>query len=209
MAVVALKQPALKPKGPSFGEALAQTAKAAEPKAKKSKMPTLQPTPEVAQAVDDYQEAKIQYKMAEATMDQAGTILQEFVRQHQDEDGFRGHYQGSYAVMGIKHQAKVVYANKFTINPEDDSQLQELLGENYEYLITKRFSVKLKAAVFEDEALQAELMELVADRFSDFFDTEVKLSTCDNFSQIIYQAVEPEQLDNLRVFARQYKPSIR
>src|SRR4030067_1704006 len=115
MAVVALRQPELKPKGPSFGEALAQTAKVAEPKAKKSKMPTLQPTPDVAQAVDDYQEAKIQYKMAEATMDQAGTILQEFVRQHQDEDGFRGHYQGSYAVMGIKHQAKVVYANKFTI----------------------------------------------------------------------------------------------
>lgn len=207
MAVVALKQ---KPKGPSFGDALAQTAKAAEPKAKKSKMPVIQVVPpEVAQAVDDYQEAKVQYKMAEATMDNAGTILQAFVRQHQDEDGFKGHYQGSYAVMGIKHQAKVVYANKFSINPEDDGQLMELLGENYEYLITKRFSVKLKAAVFEDEALQAELMELVGDRFADFFDTEVKLNTCDNFSQIIYQAVEPEQLDNLRVFARQYKPSIR
>ena len=52
-------------------------------------------------------------------------------------------------------------------------------------------------------------MELVGERFADFFDTEVKLNTCDNFSQIIYQAVEPEQLDNLRVFARQYKPSIR
>ena len=36
MAVVALKQ---KPKGPSFGEALAQTAKAAEPKSKKSEPP--------------------------------------------------------------------------------------------------------------------------------------------------------------------------
>lgn len=103
----------------------------------------------------------------------------------------------------------MVYANKFTIHPEDDGQLMELLGDNYEYLITKRFSVKLKSAVFEDEALQAELMELVGDRFADFFDTEVKLNTCDNFSQIIYQAVEPEQLDNLRVFARQYKPSIR
>jgi hypothetical protein len=207
MAVVALKQ---RPKGPSFGEALAKTAKAAEPKAKKSKMPTLQPeNPEVAQAVDDYQEAKIQYKMAEATMDQAGTILQEFVRQHQDEDGFKGHYQGSYAVMGIKHQAKVVYANKFTINPEDKDSLREILGENYDYLLSERYSVKLKAAVFEDEALQAELMELVGERFGDFFDTEVKLTTCENFSQAIYQAVEPGQLDNLRVFARQYKPSIR
>jgi hypothetical protein len=210
MAVVALKQPALKPKGPSFAETLAQTAKVAEPKAKKSKMPTLQPdNPEVAQAVDDYQEAKIQYKMAEATMDNAGTILQEFVRQHQDEDGFRGHYQGSYAVMGIKHQAKVVYANKFTVNAEDKDNLKEILGENYDYLLSEKYSVKLKSTVFDDEALAAELMELVGDRWGDFFDTEVKLSVCENFSQVIYQAVEPDQLDNVRVFAKQYKPSIR
>jgi len=148
MAVVALKQ---KPKGPSFGEALAQTAKTAEPKAKKSKMPTLQPTPDVAQAVDDYQEAKIQYKMAEATMDQAGTILQEFVRQHQDEDGFRGHYQGSYAVMGIKHQAKVVYANKFTINPEDDSQLgdEETVSLTHQY--QDRFKEAFDGLITRDE----------------------------------------------------------
>src|SRR4030042_97765 len=144
MAVVALKQPALKPKGPSFGEALAQTAKAADPSTQTSKTPPLRPTPDVAQAVDAYQEAKIQYKMAEATMDQAGTILQEFVRQHQDEDGFKGHYQGSYAVIGIKHQAKVVYANKFTINPEDKDNLQEILGESYDYLLSEKYSVKLK-----------------------------------------------------------------
>jgi hypothetical protein len=209
MAVVALRQPELKPKGPSFAETLAQTAKVAEPKAKKSKMPTLQPTPDVAQAVDDYQEAKIQYKMAEATMDQAGTILQEFVRQHQDEDGFKGHYQGSYAVVGIKHSAKVVYANKFTINAEDKDNLKEILGESYDYLLSEKYSVKLKTSVFEDEALAAQLMELVGDRWGDFFDTEVKLSPCEDFSRVIYQAVEPEQLDNLRVFAKQYKPSIR
>ncbi len=209
MAVVALRQPELKPKGPSFAETLAQTAKVAEAKAKKSKMPTLQPTPDVAQAVDDYQEAKIQYKMAEATMDQAGTILQEFVRQHQDQDGFKGHYQGSYAVMGIKHSAKVVYANKFTLNAEDKDNLKEILGEHYDYLLSEKYSVKLKGSVFEDEALAAELMELLGDRWGDFFDTEVKLSVCDDFSRVVYQAVEPEQLDNLRVFARQFKPSIR
>jgi hypothetical protein len=209
MAVVALRQPELKPKGPSFAETLAQTAKVAEAKAKKSKMPTLQPTPDVAQAVDDYQEAKIQYKMAEATMDQAGTILQEFVRQHQDQDGFKGHYQGSYAVMGIKHSAKVVYANKFTLNAEDKDNLKEILGEHYDYLLSEKYSVKLKGSVFEDEALAAELMELLGDRWGDFFDTEVKLSVCEDFSRVVYQAVEPEQLDNLRVFARQFKPSIR
>jgi hypothetical protein len=45
MSVVALKQ---KPKAPSFGEALAQTAKAEPQAAKKATMPTLQAPPEVA-----------------------------------------------------------------------------------------------------------------------------------------------------------------
>lgn len=52
MSVVPMRQQAqLKPKGPSFGEALAKTTKA-EPKPKKATMPTIQPPPEVAQAVE-------------------------------------------------------------------------------------------------------------------------------------------------------------
>jgi hypothetical protein len=111
--------------------------------------------------------------------------------------------------MGIKHSAKVVYANKFTLNAEDKDNLKEILGEHYDYLLSEKYSVKLKGSVFEDEALAAELMELLGDRWGDFFDTEVKLSVCEDFSRVVYQAVEPEQLDNLRVFARQFKPSIR
>jgi hypothetical protein len=188
--VVALKQPALKPQGPSFGDALKQTA-TSEPKGqKKGKMPTLQATEEVAQAVDDYQEAKTASKMAEATLDHAGQTIVEFVRQVQDQEGFAGRYQGSYAVMGHKHQAKVVFANKFSINPEDDGELAAILGDHYELLINKRFSVKLKEAVFADEVLQAELMELVGDRFADFFETRASLEVCDNFSQIIYTELE-------------------
>lgn len=207
--VVALKQPALKPKGPSFGEALAQTAKAAEPKAKKSKMPTLQATPEVMQAVDEYQEAKTSYKMAEATMEASGQVIQDFVRQHQDQEGFQGRYQGSYAIAGFKHTAKVVYANKFSINPDDEGELKEILGEHFDNLITKKFSVRLKAELFESEELQAELMELIGERFGDFFESTVSLGVVDGFSQYVYQAVQPEQLEILRTFARQYKPSIR
>jgi len=208
-AVVAL-QPQLKPKPPSFGEALKKAATTEPKKAKKANMPTIvDAPPDIKVAVDEYQEAKATFKMAEATLNHNGEIIQDFVRQVQDTTGFAGRYQGSYAVMGNIHQAKVIYANKFSINSEDEGELVAILGENFDALIEKKFSVKLKAAVFEDEALQAELMELVGERFGDFFETTVSLGACDDFSQLIYQAVQPEQMDTLRTFARQYKPSIR
>lgn len=205
MAVVALKQ---KPKA-SFGDMLAATATKTEPKAKKSSMPTLQATPEVAQAVDQYQESKINYKQAEAAMGAAAEIITDFVRGRQDEEGFAGRYQGSYAVMGNRHQAKVIYANKFSINGEDEAELTAILGENFDNLIEKKFSVKLRAEVLEDEGLQSELMGLIGERFADFFETTASLSVTEGFSREIYRAVPPEQMDALRTYARQYKPSIR
>ena len=205
MAVVALKQ---KPKA-SFGDMLAATATKTEPKTKKSSMPTLQATPEVAQAVDQYQESKINYKQAEAAMDSAGTVLMDFVRTHQDADGFAGRFQGSYALKGNRHQAKVIYANKFSINAEDEAELTAILGGNFDNLIEKKFSVKLRGEVFTDDDLQAELMALVGERFADFFETTTSLSVTEGFSREIYRAVPPEQMDALRTYARQYKPSIR
>jgi hypothetical protein len=133
----------------------------------------------------------------------------EFVRQAQDKDGFAGRFSGSYALMGHRHQAKVVYVNKYSINPEDQGELAAILGENFDRLIERKFAVKLKDQVFTDAALQAELMELVGERFADFFETSVSLAVCENFNQLIYQVVEPEQVGQLRTFARQYKPSIR
>jgi hypothetical protein len=205
MAVVALKQ---KPKA-NFGDMLAATATKKEPKAKKSSMPTLQATPEVAAAVDQYQESKVNYKQAEAAMGAAAEIITDFVRGHQDEDGYAGRYQGSYAVQGNRHQAKVIYANKFSINPEDEVELAGLLGEHFEAMVVKQFSVKLRATVLEDADLQAELMELIGERFPDFFETTASLSVADGFSREIYRAVPPEQMEVLRTYARQYKPSIR
>jgi hypothetical protein len=203
--VVALK----KPKPPSFGEALAQTAKAEPKAAKKATMPTLQTTPEVAAAVDEYQDAKTNMKMAEAAMNSAGDLITEFVRAQQDADGYAGRYQGSYAVLGQRHQAKVIFANKFSFNPEDEGHLENLLGERFDEMVAKKFSVKLRPEVFESEELQAEIMALVGERFGDFFETTVSLAVREGFCQAVYRAVAPEQLAALRTFARQYKPSIR
>jgi len=142
-------------------------------------------------------------------MDSAGTVLMDFVRTHQDADGFAGRFQGSYALKGNRHQAKVIYANKFSINAEDEAELTAILGGNFDNLIEKKFSVKLRGEVFTDDDLQAELMALVGERFADFFETTTSLSVTEGFSREIYRAVPPEQMDALRTYARQYKPSIR
>jgi hypothetical protein len=190
-------------------DALKATAKTTESKPKKDKMPALEGPPEVMEAADNYIEAKTAYKMAEATMDQAGDMLIGFVRQVQDQEGFAGRFRNSWAVLGHKHQAKVVFSNKFILNADDVEQLTEILGEHYDHMIQAKYSVKLKEEVFTDEGLQAELMEVIGDRFADFFETTTKLEVCEHFSQLIYQTLQPEQLAALRTFARQYKPSIR
>ena len=146
------------PKPPSFGDMLGAT-KTTETAPKKGKMPTLEATPEVAAAVDQYQEAKAQAKQAEAVMEVTGAVITGFVRDRQDADGFAGKFTGSYAVMGNQATCKVIYANKFSLSAEDEGQLAEALGpENFNRMIVKKASVTLKAEVFEDEAAQKKLM---------------------------------------------------
>jgi hypothetical protein len=173
-------------------------------------MPTLEATPEVKDAVDQYQEAKAQAKQAEAVMDVTGAVIGGFVREVQDRDGYAGKFSGSYAVMGNKATAKVIYANKFNLSPEDEAELASVLGlENFGQMVKKNFTVKLRDEVFTDEAKQKELMALVGDRFPEFFETKMALAVCEDFNKLVYAVVKPEELDNLRVYARQYKPSIR
>ncbi len=198
-----------KPAAPSFGDALAATKTAPKPAAKKSTVPTLETPPEIKEAVDQYQDAKTNMKQAEATMNAAGEILTAFTREAIDRDGFAGKYHNSFALIGNRHQAKVIFANKWTINPEDESELAALLGENFAELIDKKFTVKLRPEVFEDKQLQAELMSLIGERFAEFFETEAKLTVREGFDRDLYRVVSPEQLPTLRTWARQYKPSIR
>jgi hypothetical protein len=189
---------------------LGATKVADTPAVKKGKMPTLTATPEVAAAVDQYQEAKAQAKQAEAVMDLAGAVITGYVREAQDRDGFAGKFTGSYQIMGEKSTAKVVYANKYTLSAEDEGQLAGVLGlENFQAMIVKKASVTLKAEVFADEAMQQKLMGLLGESFPEFFETKISLAVAEGFNRDIYRVVSPEKLADLRVYARQYKPSIR
>jgi hypothetical protein len=198
----------IKPK-PSFGDMLGATKKT-ETAPKKGKMPTLEAPPEVKAAVDEYQEAKTAMKQAEAIMEVTGAVITDYVREKQDADGFARKFSGSYAVMGNRATAKVVYANKYTLSANDEGQIVEVLGpENFTAMIKKWHTVTLKPEVFENEELSGALMELIGERFADFFETKTSLGVCEDFNKLVYQVLKPADLENLRVFARQYKPSIR
>ena len=194
----------------SFDDMLTQTAK---PKAKakaKSKVPTLNPPEDIRQDVDRYIEAKKLNKQFKADMDDAGENIREFVRPHQDKEGYNGKHRHSYAIPGTNgSQVKYISKNQFSINADDEKELRTLLGDDFDNLIEKRFEVKLKPEVFTDAELKQELMSLVGQEFGKFFDTAVTLKVAEEFDRRVYATVAEKELPALRTFARPYKPSLR
>jgi hypothetical protein len=194
----------------SFDDMLTQTAK---PKAKgkaKSKVPTLDAPDNIKSEVDRYIAAKLAEKTAKAEKDDAGESIINFVRPHQDKAGYDGTYRNSYSVPGTDGaRVKYVSSNRFSINADDEEQLHEILGDEFEGLVDRRFEVVLKAEVFQDETLKQELMELMGQRFGAFFDTKVSLKVKEAFDRRVYATVAGKELPTLRTFARPYKPSLR
>jgi hypothetical protein len=195
----------------SFDDMLTQTAKPKTTKAKaKSKVPTLDAPDDIKQEVDRYIEAKQNEKMAKAEKDDAGENIVNFVRPHQDTAGYNGTHRHSYAVPGTNgNKVKYVSSNRFSINADDEAELREILGGDFDSLMDRKFEVVLKAEVFQDEDLKAELMSLVGSQFGTFFDTKISLKVQEEFDRRVYATVPEKELPALRTFARPYKPSLR
>jgi len=207
MAVAAAQ---LKEQPMSCDDMLTQTAK---PKAKakaKASMPTLDAPDEIKQEVDRYLEAKKLNKTSKADMDDAGEQIITFVRPHQDKEGYNGKHRHSYAIPGTNgSQVKYISKNQFSINADDEPQLREIFGDEFDGLIEKKFDVKLRPEVFTDADLKQRLMDLVGQEFGMFFDTAVTLKVAEEFDRRVYTTVGEEDLPALRTFARPYKPSLR
>ena len=197
-------------KKPSFGDMLKKTA-VTEPakKKKKKEMPVLSPPEEIKQAVDEYVEASLQNKKSKGTMDLKGAMIIGWVDEQQDKNGFDNNFRTSYNVQGIKESIKFISSNRYSMSSEDIGQLQEILGPAYAELIIENHSVKLRDEVFESEELQGELMELIGDRFGDFFETTISLSVSEGFNEKVYQHVHQDTLPMLKTFCKRYKPSLR
>jgi hypothetical protein len=193
----------------AFATAVQTATVETKPKPKKSTIPVLEHDDHLAELADTYQEAKVNMKQAEAVMNQAGEQIIKVVQERQDRDGYAGKFANSYQVNGSRHQVKVVYQNRFSINPQDKGELKNILGNEYERMIVEKPTVKLRAEVLENQELQEELMKCIGGEFAKFFEATVELAVAEGFSKDIYRAVAPEDLSELRLYAKQFKPSLR
>ena len=200
-----------KKKPAAFGDMLKKTATVKEPAKAKSKMPVLDAPEHVKEAVDEYIDAKIRETVAKAEKEAAETVVLEFTGDVQDQDGYNGKFQTSYAVPGNKpgNQVKYISSNRFTINGNDRDKLEEMLGDQYPEMVQEDYSVKLRPEVFEKEELQSELMELVGGRFEEFFETVLSLKVKEDFNKNLYRAVNKDGLSELRTFCKPYKAALR
>lgn len=204
-----MAQPARKIKA-GFGDMLKQTATTKKKATSKSKIPVIDAPDHIKEAVDRYIAATKAYKEAEAEKKEAGGTIIDFTCVRQDDDGYNSNFRHSYSIPGMNDsQVKFVSSNRFSINADDAEQIEEILGDKFDDLIIQTYSVKLRPEIFENPALQEELMDCMGDRFAVFFETVTSLKVCDEFDRKVYHAVGPDNLAALRTFCRPYTPSLR
>lgn len=196
--------------GNSFDSILKATAKPREKK-ESSKTPLISDTPdEIRQAVDGWIDSNEVFKSASATLGFCAEQIIAFVRQRQDQDGFRRDFKNSYEVQGTDPGKKVkfVSTNRWSINAADLDTLSKVLGSRAEQMLAPKHTVKLKDEVLKDARLQADLMKRMGDAFERFFDVILDVKVSENFDQLIYE-FEPERIEHVRALAKQAKPSLR
>lgn len=197
-------------KATAFAKALETTSSTKKKStARKKGMPILDNAPkDVKESVDAYVESKRLMKEAKADMDFNADIIIDYAEDERDKDGFNGNFSKSYAIHGNGEEVKFVTSNRYSLNADDEEVLATLLADKFDELIESDFSVELKPEVLENEELQAELMELIGDKFAMFFTTRKTLRVADDFDRKIYLLSE-KKVKNIRAFVKQYKPSLR
>ena len=197
----------------NFDEVVASSAKPKVKAAKKSsgKEIITNASQAVKQAVSNVIKAKAAKKKAESDIKVNETPVIEFGNTLKDERAFNGDYNKSYKIQGLNEDVVTfVTANKFSHKEEDEEEIAEIMGEeNFEELMPKAYDIKVKAEVFNDPALQKELMEKMGDRFNEFFEVESSRKVIETFDEEIYKRFDADTVQDIKVYVKQSKPSIR
>ena len=195
----------------AFQTALQQNAAPKQPASKKSAMPIINIVgKDNVAAIEGFVDAQTREKKAKADKEFAASVIRKFVRKQQDERALAGDFNKSYQVKTAKHTVKFVTADKFSINGDDAPEFKRLFSSEFDSLMEEKIDVTLKPAVFADEDKQNELMNLLGDKFSEFFDVTTTLHTKKGFDEEVYKVAKTQdKLDEIRVYAKQQTPSIR
>lgn len=197
---------------PNFMDAINANAKVEKKgKAKKVDDSIIQDAPENVKAdISKLIKAKKKAKEAKADIASAEGSILTFGKDRHDTEAFAGRFKKSRKIAGNDDDTvNFVTANKWSFSPDDIDDINGILGEDNADLIEKDYVVKINGEVFTDEKKQKELMELLGDRWNDFFETTVTYKVSENFDEAIYKELNAEQVADLKVYMKQSKPSIR
>jgi hypothetical protein len=181
-------------------------------KAKSEKEIIVDAPKEVKEGITAVIKAKSEKKKAESNIKISETPVIEFGNNLKDERAFNGDYNKSYKIQGVDEKDVVTFvtANKFSHNEDDEEDLSELMGEeNFEELMPKDYTIKVKAEIFNDPILQKELMKKMGSRFNDFFEVESNRKVIATFDEEIYKRFDADKVADIKVLVKQSKPSIR
>jgi DNA-binding ferritin-like protein (Dps family) len=200
---------------PSFMDTIANNAKVAPTtKAKRVDDSILQNAPEIVKAdISKIIAAKKAMKKAKSEITVAEKSIIGFGTTHKDAEAENGRFKKSYKIAGNDNDmVTFVTANKWSFNTDDITEIKEVLGKNADDLMPSSYNVSIKQEIFDDteegKAKQKELMELLGDRWNDFFDTTVSYKPVDDFDSRIYE-LNADKRSDLKVYMKQSKASVR
>lgn len=167
---------------------------------------------EVKDAVSAVIKAKAAKKKAESDIKVNETPVIAFGSELKDDRALNGDYNKSYKIQGAEEEDVVTFvtANKYSHKEDDEEEISEVMGEdNFDELMPKAYEIKVKAEVFNTPEMQEFLMKQMGDRFNEFFEVESSRKVVSNFDEELYKRYDQETIDDIKVFVKQAKPSIR
>jgi len=178
------------------------------PAKKKSSASVINPSDAIKESVDKLVKSKAALAVAKADIASLEPEIIEAAREVQTGDALKGNFRKSYEIRGNDSTVKFVSANKFSIAEDDVDDLKVALGDDFDNLITTSYTVKMKAEVFENDELSDELMNLLGDRFGDFFETITNRKVCEDFDKKLFD-LDPDVREDVKELAKQAKPALR
>jgi len=194
----------------SFKDKLQET-KVSKVSVKKTSVPILTNVPdEITKAAIDFLAKNKKKKELETELAALNSQIAEYTQEIQDSRAFKGDFNNSYKIPAGDAEVMVTTKNVFSINSEDESKIKKLFGKQFDSLIKEKLEVVLKDEVFENENLQNELMELMDDDFSKFFNTFTTLKVQEDYDEKIYLFAKTQvNLDNIRILIKPSKSAIK
>lgn len=156
--------------------------------------------------------AKAAKKAAESEIKIGETPVIEYGLNLKDERALNGDYNKSYKIQGTKKEEVITFvtANKFSYKAEDKEEVEDLMGEdNFDEMIPEDFQITVKAEVFADPKMQKFLMDKFGAKFSDYFEVTKGRKVIPTFDEKLYTKFDKETIDDIKVFVKQAKPSIK